>query len=98
MGGSRPYSKVEMGFISFCSLIFHRSLNSSFREIPRAYHGAVLCNEKMIIFGGFNGREYFQHAKLFDLNKKVGSFFFLASKFFVTMLIIELGIRNEHAR
>ncbi|EYC13025.1 hypothetical protein Y032_0045g1223 [Ancylostoma ceylanicum] len=40
------------------------------REIPRAYHGAVLCNEKMIIFGGFNGREYFQHAKLFDLNKK----------------------------
>ncbi|RCN38992.1 hypothetical protein ANCCAN_15085 [Ancylostoma caninum] len=24
----------------------------------------------MIIFGGFNGREYFQHAKLFDLNKK----------------------------
>ncbi|PIO72583.1 kelch repeat protein [Teladorsagia circumcincta] len=41
------------------------------REIPRAYHGAVLCAEKMIIFGGFNGREYFQHAKIFDLNKKV---------------------------
>ncbi|KAK6023251.1 kelch repeat protein, partial [Ostertagia ostertagi] len=40
------------------------------REIPRAYHGAVLCAEKMIIFGGFNGREYFQHAKIFDLNKK----------------------------
>ncbi|CAJ0596391.1 unnamed protein product [Cylicocyclus nassatus] len=44
--------------------------DSKIREIPRAYHGAVLCNEKMIIFGGFNGREYFQHAKLFDLNKK----------------------------
>ncbi|KJH42739.1 kelch repeat protein [Dictyocaulus viviparus] len=40
------------------------------REIPRAYHGAVLCGEKVIILGGFNGREYFQHAKIFDLNKK----------------------------
>lgn len=40
------------------------------REIPRAYHGAVLCSDKIVIFGGFNGREYFQHAKLFDLNKK----------------------------
>uniref|UniRef100_A0A158PIV6 Kelch-like protein 10 n=1 Tax=Angiostrongylus costaricensis TaxID=334426 RepID=A0A158PIV6_ANGCS len=41
-----------------------------FREIPRAYHGAVLCGEKIVIFGGFNGREYYQHAKLFDLNRK----------------------------
>ncbi|XGW23582.1 hypothetical protein V3C99_005647 [Haemonchus contortus] len=44
--------------------------DASVREIPRAYHGAVLCAENLTIFGGFNGREYFQHAKSFDLNKK----------------------------
>uniref|UniRef100_A0A1I7XNV1 BTB domain-containing protein n=1 Tax=Heterorhabditis bacteriophora TaxID=37862 RepID=A0A1I7XNV1_HETBA len=40
------------------------------RDMPRAYHGMVFANGRLVVCGGFNGRDYFQHTRIFDINKK----------------------------
>lgn len=39
-------------------------------NIRRAYNGIEIADEKLIVFGGFNGFQHFQTTVLFDLEKK----------------------------
>uniref|UniRef100_A0A1I7SXG2 BTB domain-containing protein n=1 Tax=Caenorhabditis tropicalis TaxID=1561998 RepID=A0A1I7SXG2_9PELO len=61
--------KIEV-FNTRCDRWQTCSFNYDVPNIRRAYHGIDIVDDKLIVFGGFNGFQHFQTTVLFDLATK----------------------------